>query len=339
MNSSASALPAIDWAGAASWAARLVPAGPTPPQPQPAELVADLRAAAVRARDLALVASGLESVLPAGSPPAQVLVVDRAGWARAAAASFAGLASGIEQRAVPGTAMQAGTVLALLSTRVLGQFDPFGSSVSGGRLLLVAPNVLRSERAMGVRPDDFRLWVAAHEQTHALQFAAAPWLAGHIRSEATALLGELAASSAAEELATALRKLARGVWDRDGRWSLLDVLPPATRERTERLTAIMSLLEGHADVTMDAVGRLVIPSARVLRSRMEARRRSTKLPDVLLRKLLGLDAKLAQYRDGAAFVRDVGGPEALRAVWSGPEALPTAREISDPRAWLRRVKG
>ncbi len=41
---------------------------------------------------------------------------------------------------------------------------------------------------MAADPDDFALWVCVHEQTHALQFAAAPWLAGHLRSEAGALL-------------------------------------------------------------------------------------------------------------------------------------------------------
>ena len=64
--------------------------------------------------------------------------------------------------------------------------------------------------------------------------------------------------------------------------------------------------------------------------------------DVVLRRLIGMDAKLAQYRDGATFVRRVEAHvrrDGLNAVWSGPEMLPTAQEITDPRAWVRRVHG
>ena len=117
------------------------------------------------------------------------------------------------------------------------------------------------------------------------------------------------------------------------------MLPAGQRERVERLTAVMSLLEGHADVTMDAAAR-AIPSARTLRKRMEARRSSTAPGDLLLRRILGLDAKLAQYRDGAAFVKAVrrrGGRNALDAAWASPDGLPLPGEIGDPAAWLRRV--
>jgi len=120
------------------------------------------------------------------------------------------------------------------------------------------------------------------------------------------------------------------------------VLPKSQRVRVERVTAVMSLLEGHADVTMDAVGPRAIPTAATLRKRMEAKRSSTAPTDLLLRRLLGLDVKLAQYRDGASFVRAVraaGGPDALDAVWSGPGALPAPAEIADAAAWLRRVHG
>jgi uncharacterized protein (DUF2342 family) len=58
--------------------------------------------------------------------------------------------------------------------------------------------------------------------------------------------------------------------------------------------------------------------------------------------VLGLDAKLRQYRDGAAFVRAVVGrvgQEGFNAVWSAPEQLPTKTEITDPDAWVRRVHG
>lgn len=329
--------PTVDWPAAGRRAGALVPAGTAPSAGEAAELVETLRASAGRARELALRAARLDRALEAPgavTEPARVLVVDRAGWARAAATSFAGISGG---RAVPGATAQAAAVLALLATRVLGQYDPY---TSDGRLLLVAPNVLRAERAMRVPTADFRLWVCVHEQTHALQFAAAPWLADHIRGELAALLAEVEQTPPTAEAAAVLTGLLRALRGGTGeQWSFLDVLPAGQRERVERLTAVMSLLEGHADVTMDAAAR-AIPSSRLLRKRMEARRSSSAPGDRLLRRLLGLDAKLAQYRDGAAFVKGVrrrGGRNALDAAWASPEGLPRPGEIGDPAAWLKRV--
>lgn len=334
-------MPTVDWIAAGRWAAGVVPAGPTPSPAAAAEVVAELRTAAGRALEIAREAAGLDAALAqpgAISSPARVLVVDRAGWSRAAAASFDGLSAG---RRMPGTTAQAGSVLALLATRVLGQFDPYASANGvAGRLLLVAPNVLHSEQKLAVPSPDFRLWVCVHEQTHALQFAAAPWLAGFVRAELAALLDDVERTPPTAELGAVLGGLARALRGEAGQdWSLLDVLPPPQRERVERMTAVMSLLEGHADVTMDAADR-AIPQAATLRRRLDARRSSTALGERLLRRLLGLDAKLAQYRNGAAFVREVrrlGGPTALDPAWSGPDGLPRPGEIADAAAWLRRV--
>ena len=87
----------------------------------------------------------------------------------------------------------------------------------------------------------------------------------------------------------------------------------------------MSLLEGHADVVMDGVGPTVIPSVAEIRARFNERRKGAASLDRLLRRLLGLDAKMAQYRDGAAFVRavvDKVGMDGFNPVWAEPEHLP-----------------
>ena len=109
-----------------------------------------------------------------------------------------------------------------------------------------------------------------------------------------------------------------------------------------RVTAVMSLLEGHADVVMDDVGPAHIPTVAQIRRTFTARRKGAGAPDRLLRRLLGLEAKMRQYRDGAVFVRgvhDAVGVEGFNAVWTSPETLPEPREIADPAAWVRRVHG
>lgn len=336
----------VDWPTAARLAGRLTPAGPPVSREEARLLVADLRAAAVRARGLAVRASGLAGALDAvgrAALSADVRVVDRPGWARAAAASFAGLVGSTRGSALTtGTTGQVGAVLALLAGKVLGQFDPYADDVGpGGRLVVVAPNVLRTERALRVDATDFRLWVCAHEQTHALQFAAAPWLADHVRAETTALLEDVTSTTPVEELSAVLTGVLRLLRGTSKEWSLLDALPSGQRERVERLGAVMSLLEGHADVTMDAVGPRDIASVRTLRARLDSRRAHARGADRVLRRLLGLDAKLAQYRNGAAFVRAVRAqdPTALDAAWVGPDGLPRPAEIAEPERWLRRVHG
>ena len=114
------------------------------------------------------------------------------------------------------------------------------------------------------------------------------------------------------------------------------------RAIVDRLTGIMSLLEGHADVVMDGVGPEVIPSVAEIRRKFTERRKGTGTLDRLLRRLLGLDAKMRQYRDGAEFVREVNdkvGLAGFNAVWVEPANLPTKSEILDPSSWVARVHG
>lgn len=346
----------VDWATAARVAARVAPPGPVAPRPELEDLVEGLRAVAAVAAEHVVRTTRMA---PAdGRAPAEisrVIVVDRPGWARANTRMFEVMAAPLADAAPRTTAagrqaggLQVGAVLALLSNKVLGQFDPFtpprgepDAAPGEGRLLLVAPNVLHVQRELRVPEADFRLWVALHEQTHALQFAAAPWLAAHLRERSGRLLTDFAGTSdeAVGTLATAVQRVVAGTG------SVLDVLTPEQRELFDEVGAVMALLEGHADVTMDAVGRGVVPSVREIRRKFEKRRDSganARGTGRLVRRLLGMDEKLAQYREGAAFVRAVRsrvGVPSFNAVWASAAHLPTAAEIAEPDAWVRRVHG
>ncbi len=354
--------PAVDWDLAARLAARAVrPAGDLRdvPRAEREDVVAALRSTApVAAEHVAR----LTRMLPADGVVApgavDVRVVDRASWARANVRSLAALSARVGLPGARGPrgaagAGQVAAVLGLLSGSVLGQYDPWSVP---GTLLLVAPNVLAVERSLGVHPADFRLWVTLHEQTHALQFAAAPWLRDHLASRVAALLAEEDAPRRPGRAARDRRpgRPAAPSPDRPDRAgarapgrtrSLIDLLDPRQRVVLDEVGGVMALLEGHADVTMDAVGRSVVPSVRRIRRRFEARRAGapgTGAMRAALRAALGMDVKLAQYRDGAAFVRAVRhrvGTDGLNAVWTAPGALPSAAEIADPAAWVRRVHG
>ena len=343
----------VDWDFAASAGRRLAPPGPRAGRAQIERLVTELREATERAVDPVAETSGLQA--PQGSPAP--LVVDRGGWIEANATSLRGMLAPVldqvaarRQQSRPSEAAQriggrmtgaeVAGMLAWMSTKVLGQFDlaPEGTP----RLLLVAPNILAVERDLGVDPADFRLWVCLHEETHRVQFTAVPWLRQHLLDAARDLGGQLVPEpdqlgQRLQEIASALPGVVRGETD------ITQVLAtPEQRERLAEVTAVMSLLEGHADVIMDDVGPSVIPSVATIRSRFQERRKGSGGIDRVLRRLLGLEAKMAQYRDGAVFVRSVTdqvGRDGFNRVWESPDTLPRAAEIADPDAWVRRVHG
>ena len=335
-------LPPIDWSLAESTGRRLVRPGPVLDPGGRERLVADLRSAARRSVRLGEDASQL-----AASDDPLELVVDRPGWIRANTQLAGHLIDGVStQRSRPSPAQrvagaalgaQVGAVFAALAGRVLGQFDPF---TAPGRLYLVAPNIADAETALGVDHADFRLWVCLHEQTHRLQFTAAPWLAGHLSS----LLGELLDDDEEDERGPGdiVRELTRHRRGPASPRTLDDWFrSPVQRTLFDGANAVMALLEGHADVMMDRAGEGTIPTLGLIRERFDRRRTRTMLASHLGR-LLGLDRKLAQYREGAAFCRrviDRVGVAGLNAVWTSPEMLPSPAEIAVPDAWVARVHG
>jgi len=199
------------------------------------------------------------------------------------------------------------------------------------------------ERELKADPTDFRLWVCLHESTHRLQFTAVPWL----RDYFTALVADFADKADTDPTEMLRRAVAalKGESTRDeGRLSWMEgIQSPEQRVVFDRVMALMSLLEGHADYVMDAVGPTVVPSVTTIRASFTERRRKGAGPiDRLIRALLGMEMKLAQYVNGGAFVREAVhavGMTRFNAVWESPQTLPTRAEIADPAAWVRRVHG
>jgi coenzyme F420 biosynthesis associated uncharacterized protein len=347
----------IDWDLAVNAATRMAGQGPQISREEADDVVAELRAGAARSTPLV----GEFTGLVADTDTAPVLVVDRRGWIEANADAFAHVIGPVverlqEKRGVPTgglteavgsrvTGLEVGTLLGFLAGKVLGQFDPFHDAPGeAGRLLLVAPNIVHAERELEADPSDFRLWVCLHEETHRVQFTAVPWMRDHLQAQVDTLVEGVDVDPAkmAAMLGDALKRAGDLVTGR-GETSLVDLFAtPAQREVIDRVTGVMSLLEGHADVVMDGVGPEVIPSVDEIRRRFNKRRRGAGSLDRLARRLLGLDAKMAQYRNGAHFVRTVAkrvGMDGFNKVWVEPANLPSKAEIEDPKAWLRRVHG
>jgi uncharacterized protein (DUF2342 family) len=265
--------------------------------------------------------------------------------------------------------VQVGALAGMLSQRVLGQYDLalLDSSVRP-RLLLLAPNLAQAARTLGVDRDELVLWVSIHEITHAMQFAGAPWLREYLGGMLKELIDGLhvTISGGPSDGDGGENGGARDGGGRRGGWvPSMPKLPDAGELRemverarrgellrltlgedrwalVERMQAAMSLIEGHAEHTMDAVGAEVLPSLPRLRAAMNHRRENRGLPWRVLERLLGLELKLKQYETGRRFcdaVVEAGGPPALALAWSGPEALPTPAELEQPSLWIARVPG
>ncbi|UZI30476.1 zinc-dependent metalloprotease [Streptomyces sp. VB1] len=363
----------VDWNLAVATATRLVRPGPDISREEARAVVAELRRHAKASEEHVRL---FTRMIPEGTEPEDtpVLVVDRAGWIKANVAGFRELLrpllakmesrrSGGPGGAVVGmvggkvTGVELGMLLSFLASRVLGQYETFApatrdlpaSADGGGRLLLVAPNIVHVERELDVDPHDFRLWVALHEETHRTQFTGVPWLRDHLRGEIQTFLDEtdvdpMTFLERLREAAQSLSGAGRPEGERgesDSR-SLVDIVQtPAQREVLGRLTAVMSLLEGHADFVMDGVGPDVVGSVAEIREKFQQRRaQGAGRLDQALRKLLGLDAKLRQYKDGEKFVRSVVdevGMDGFNRVWTSPNTLPTKAEIAKPADWVARV--
>lgn len=364
----------VRWGVAASTARTLASAGPKVSAAQAAPMVEDIRLKAAASVEHVHRITGLEAARDLRD--SEVLVVDRAGWATAAVGGFREMLDPSLRAAIGpkfpqglplslrlggyGVGAELGALVAFLSGHVLGQYDPFSTSPTapGGRLLLVAPNIVHTERKLQVDTSDFRLWVALHEQTHRVQFAAAPWLRAHLVAQIAELTSGLAGTQT--PLGERLKRLSGGVRsDQDAAVSppasgvgqqdplpegmgLLELVAgPQERAALSRVTAVMSLLEGHANVVMDGVDASVIPTVKTIRQRFETRGNDRSALQRLVMRVIGMAAKARQYEDGARFVRagvDALGMQGFNVVWEDAAHLPSEAELHAPQEWIERMR-
>ncbi|WP_419944705.1 zinc-dependent metalloprotease [Candidatus Poriferisodalis sp.] len=325
------------------------------------------------AAELVAIETGLET-----PGEAHAEVIDRVGWIDANIAAFRRLLQPL--LGAPGAggepaasstvtrtlgAVELGGVLGWMSRRVLGQYDllwasedetahdgtgpggldgPSGldSQTTGDTVYFVGPNILLTEKRYAFVPAQFRLWLALHELTHRSQFTGVPWLRPHFLKLVNGLVDE--AQPDPERLREGLRTLViqrRKGQDLLGEGGLAAVFATEhQRDLIAQVGGMMSLVEGHGDVTMARAARGHIPDAERFALVMSHRRRNARGMNRLLQRLLGIEAKLAQYRAGEEFIAEIEaerGPRAVDRIWERAEHLPSMTEIRNPTAWLERV--
>jgi coenzyme F420 biosynthesis associated uncharacterized protein len=347
----------VDWARAERIARRRL--RNTPGRLTPTQLKAT---EAAYARHMDRVVPMLEQRLGAALPGVVERhgVVSREQWAAANMQTFKSLVAHLEPHLAPRTrdgslrtgmaaatnrlvtTGQIGFLLGYLGTRVLGQYDValLSAEQHPGRLLYVEENIRATARLVKVPVDDFRLWVALHETTHAFELEAHPWLRPYIRERMERQVA-LFAHETRRLQQRGLVHLARRWRTAAAEGSIRGFLSPEQRRLFREVQLTMSLMEGFSDWVMDDVGAQLLPDVPGIRRRFEARRgQRRRAIDRLMARLTGMDMKLEQYRRGERFVAGVyrvGGSAAISHLWDGPEVLPTEDEMDEPAAWVRRV--
>jgi len=309
-----------------------------------------------QAEGLVAEVTGLRSL----AGPARARVTDRAGWVHANVASFRRLLRPVLDRLGPRldssplaplsrnlAGAQLGTMLGWMSTRVLGQYDLLliedEDPEDQDLVYYVGPNVLAIEKRFAFPPREFRLWLALHEVTHRAQFTGVPWMRGHFMSLVEGTLGSIDPDPKRflEALRRAVDQMRVGQNPLDDGGLVALLAGPEQHAVLQQVSGLMSLLEGHGDVTMNRAGIGHVPNAERFHRTLHARRNQTAGPAKMLQKLLGLEAKVKQYEQGEAFIAAVeraGGPELLAEVWQSPDLLPDLAEIRDPDRWIARLR-
>ena len=297
------------------------------------------------------------SGLPAAPAAAAVNPVDRHRWATDNLEAFAYLVEPMAEKlgdmggvepfgsmlkplgpALVG--MQIGSLVGLMSHRVLGQFDTGLPPLGRSGLYYVVPNAEAFAVDHGIDPAQARLWVALQEVTHHTEYAV-PWVRGHLEGLVRRYLGSLRFDPAAlterfesmqdpEELESFLQQpgAALGLVSGEGH-----------REALEQIQAFVALIEGYADHLMDRAAPDLIPETPRIREAMNRRRAEPSEGEQALQGLVGLELRRDQYRLGSGFCAEVErrwGREQLAAIWEGPEHLPTGAELEDPVGWAAR---
>lgn len=242
---------------------------------------------------------------------------------------------------------EVGLLLGYMARRVLGQYDLAllgREPVSTGKLYYVEPNIRGIEAKLGLPREDFRMWLALHETTHAFEFEAHPWVREHFNDMLDRYMGFM--KQDADQLKQGLQGL-KSIASRTrsnegketGSW-IEAFMNPEQRALFSEMQAMMCVIEGYSNHIMNAVGRGLLPNYELISKRFEERQNQRSQADQIFARMTGLDVKMEQYRAGEKFIDDIvaqRGHAFAHRVWDGPENLPTMEEIRDPNLWVARV--
>jgi len=245
---------------------------------------------------------------------------------------------------------EVGLMLGYMARRVLGQYDLalLGREpvTSTGKLYYVEPNIRGIESKLGLPKEDFRMWLALHETTHAFEFEAHPWVRLHFNGLLDRYMEFL--KQDAEFLKQGIqgvkvfaKRVQEGRGEGEGTGSWLEMLmDDEQRQLFTEMQALMCVIEGYSNHVMNAVGKDLLDNYDMISRKFEERQQQRSQADQIFARLTGLDVKMEQYRQGEQFIDDVVAQRDhafVHQIWDKPENLPTMDEIRHPDKWIARI--
>ena len=246
-------------------------------------------------------------------------------------------------------APRSGALLGWMSTRVLGQYDLLviedEDPEEQDLVYYVGPNVLALEKRFAFPPREFRLWLALHEVTHRAQFTGIPWMREHFLGLVDGMLvgrRPRPASGSSTPLGRAAERDPRGHATRSTTAASSRCSPrPSSGTLLEQIGGLMSLLEGHGDVTMDRAGADQIPNAERFGQVLRQRRQQANPADQAAPAAHRARGQAEAVRAGRAVHRGGRGRRRHRRCSTGrgrtPANLPTLARDPRPASALDRT--
>lgn len=239
--------------------------------------------------------------------------------------------------------VQVGGVLGSVAKDVLGSRDLPIPPADGGPLSIVPATVARFAQEYAIDSRDAMMWAVLHESAHRVIEESLPTY----RSSFFALFHDYVASLSID-FSGALERLQgldftdpAGVEAQMGGQGFFDVLDsPASTAAAARLEHLIAVTEAFADQIVAAAADGRLPAAgRVAEA--AARHRSAGDGPAALQRFIAVGASEDARRTAGRFVRavaDAGGWDALKHMWEDSETMPTPTEVTDPNAWLERIR-
>jgi putative hydrolase len=229
----------------------------------------------------------------------------------------------------------------LISRDVFGFTDP-GLPVGGkGAHALLPGAVAAFASGISVPLDEVRLFLAAREAAHSRLFSHVPWLVDHlfgaVETYASGItidmsrLEEAVRSVDPNDPESLRQAMTGGVFDLE--------LSPAQRAALSRLETALALVEGWVDVvTAQAVARN-LPDVEALREMILRRRAEGGPSEKTFATLVGLELRPRRARDATRLwttITERVGPVERDTIWSHPDFIPTAEDLSAPDSFFDR---
>ena len=241
--------------------------------------------------------------------------------------------------------MTAGSMVGNLARRSLGQYD-LPIPRDGSELMVVPANIDALADEWSLDRSDLRLWVCLSELTHHAVLSIP-----HVSQRIDKLLADYVRGFEANPGALESRLSELDLANPESLSDLQSVLgdpeiilgaiqSPAQRVLLPQITALVTVIAGYVDWTMDSIGSGLIGSYQRLSEALRRRRVTADASDRFIERMFGLELSQDQYDRGSAFANGVverAETDGLARLWHSARELPTPAEVDAPGLWLARI--